>query len=166
MGRREVRELVAEDDVDGAARAAQQHDVAHVAPCREVAQDAHHRRDAAAAGDEQQLGRRLAFEREVAGRVAEVHDRAVADVLVQEARDDAVVHALDGDRDQPLAGRRGNRVAATHSLAGDLDVDRYVLSGGVSRPGRAGAQHERLHVAGFVADGDDASALSVERPAA
>ena len=77
------------------------HDVVDV--LGQVAQHAHHRGDAAARGEEQDLGWRRAREGEFACGLVELDDGADGGVSDQVIADLAVRDGLDGDRDAPSA---------------------------------------------------------------
>ena len=99
-------QFFAKDDVGRGGCAVHHHDVA-VTARRHVAQHPHHRGDAAAGGDEQELGRRRCVQREISGRLIEMHhcsDRCAADQVIAH---DAVADGLDGDAD--AAVRAGDR---------------------------------------------------------
>ena len=74
------------------------HDVA-VTVRRHVAQHPHHRGDAAAGGDEQELGCRRCVQREISGRLIEMHNSSYRCAVHEVIAHDALADGLDGDAD-------------------------------------------------------------------
>ena len=148
---RDPVELLGEDLVLGGARVVQEGHLAVGPAVVPVAQEGadlrHHRRDAGAAGDHQQVvvgrGRRALGERELALRLAQVQDLAGLRLAHQELADPLLTGPLllvgaHGDRE--LLARvglgRGDREAPRRTPRPvDLDADLDVLPRAVSAPG-------------------------------
>jgi hypothetical protein len=120
-----------------------------------AAEHAHHRSDAAARGEEQDLARLLG-EDELALRYVEAHDRAGPHP----------VHKVVGDmtgglhRDLNSAGSAGDRIAAPVPDAVDVDADPEPLAGAVPWPAGSRLDHKGGRLGGLPPDlGDPAAEL-------
>ena len=140
------------------ARRVHDHDVVEVV--ERCAQHAHHRRDAAARGDEQHLGGCDRRQDEVAGGLVELHDGADGGAAHEVVAHDAVGHGLDRDRDAAVGavGGPGQRVGAPLAYAVDVDADPDVLARAVPAPAAAGPDDDGDGVAGLGLQRDDATA--------
>ena len=148
-------QLAGEDDVLGGRRRVHDDDVAELV--ERVAQHPHHRRDAAAGGDEQDLVRARVGQDELAAGLVEVDEhpdpRAAHDV----GADHAFGDRLDGDRDAAVGpvDRRRQRVRAPLAHAVDVEADPDVLAWDVPGPAAPGPDHQGHGVAGLGVDLDD-----------
>jgi hypothetical protein len=125
-------------------------------------------RDAAAASDRDDVGRRRGgVEGEVARRAQQAEAIADRGALGQERRDPAAGDPLDGDRDPArLAGVRRRRVGAAQALTVDGDLDREELPGAEGQRRAGGIDQGQGHrVGGLAADGLDHDGASQGRGA-
>jgi hypothetical protein len=161
-GAGDLVELVGEHLVVAAARVMQEGDVAGVPGGTQRAQHRHDRRDARAAADQQQGGRDLAGEHELALGLRQVDDRAGRELLVQELRHVAVGVGLDRDAERPGATLDGTRARhrehADAAGAVDLDAELHVLAGLEALPGAVGAHDDGAGLAGLTVHLDHAGA--------
>ena len=160
------RQFIGVDLVAGGIGVMQESDAALVAFIAERAQHRHHRRDAAAAADQQDAIRALLRQRELAFGLRQDHGGAHLQVLLEVFGNKAAGVGLGGEFDQAVLAvhRVGGRVAAGAAHAVDLDRQAHVLAGGKALPVAVGAQAQGDAVGGLVADGHDLGADFAEGP--
>jgi hypothetical protein len=156
--RREHAQLAGEDDVGCGRRRVHEDDVAELV--QRVAQHPHHRCDAAAGRDEQDLRRAWLRQDELAAGLVEVNEHPDARAAHEVGADPAVGDRLDGDRDAAVGAvdRRRQRVRAPLAHAVDVEADADVLARDVPGPAASRPDHQRHGVAGLGVDRDDPSA--------
>src|SRR3954454_25161824 len=151
---RELVELWPVERERGGSRVVEKADVAGRPLVAERAQHRHHRRDPAAAADEQDaLGPRFGQD-EVAGRARQPDDHPGGRVVAQVARDPAL--GVRRDRQLELAGRvlrAGGGIGTRVTDAVDVDAEAERLPGLQAAPVVVGPQRERDALRGLVADG-------------
>src|SRR3569833_1164751 len=159
-------QLFAEGDPVRVPRRMHVDDVAQAGARGEVAQHAHHRRDAAAGGDEQQAAVEPVRQGEGPFDLAEPHDLPGADPLDQERRAHPAVDLLGGDRDEPggAVRARRQRVRAPVVDAVDDDAQPHVLPGPVPDPVEARPDQHGGRAAPLGLDAFDSAAQLPGRP--
>jgi hypothetical protein len=156
-------ELGGVDLVVGALRVVNEGDPTPVGAALQGPQHRHHRGDAGAAGEEQDVVGHPVGEHELALRLGQVHDRAGPGALDEEARHEPVGVGPQRDGD-PVAVARVGTGDREHpgGAAGavDLDADLHVLAGAVTAPGGGRLEGEgrdrrvpgHVHLASYVDD--------------